>query len=301
MSGAFGDKLGDSVGVKSPPTIKAQLLQTADFVTTHLAWEERDAEAATRIGREDAFLVFLQRRAIPANPYWIDGKPVDMKPLDRGQFLLLDLNQEHQSIVRAAADCLAFYVPRFSLDRVAEENGTRRPARLRASYGDPVDDPVIWHLGECLLPALHQGLAIDRLFIDHVSLAMTVHLAAKYGDAPAQPASRRAMLTVWQERRAKDMLLANIDGKIGLEELARECGLSRAHFARSFKTTTGVSPMQWLLSRRIEHAKNLLLHSTLPIDEIAHHCGFSDQGHFTRGFVRTVGETPGAWRRMRRF
>ncbi|CAH1662698.1 MAG: helix-turn-helix transcriptional regulator [Chelatococcus sp.] len=301
MSGAYGDKLGDSVGVKSPPTIEARLLQTADFMTTHLAWEERDSEAATRIGREDAFLVFLQRRAIPANPYWIDGKPVDMKPLDRGQFLLLDLHQEHQSIVRAAVDCLAFYVPRASLDLIAEENETRRPITLRASFGDPIDDPVIWHLGECLLPALHQGPAINRLFIDHVSLAMVTHLAARHGEAAAWPTPRRSALAAWQERRAKDMLLANMDGKIGLEELARNCGLSRAHFARAFKATTGLTPMRWLFAQRIERAKSLLLNSALPIDEIAHYCGFADQSHFTRAFSGAVGDTPGAWRRSRKF
>jgi transcriptional regulator GlxA family with amidase domain len=95
------------------------------------------------------------------------------------------------------------------------------------------------------------------------------------------------------------MLLANIDGRIGLDELARACSLSRSHFARAFKATTGMTPMQWLLNQRVERAKNLLLNSTLPIDEIAHTCGFSDQSHFSRAFLRAIGDTPGAWRRAR--
>ncbi|WP_249731073.1 MULTISPECIES: AraC family transcriptional regulator [unclassified Chelatococcus] len=196
---------------------------------------------------------------------------------------------------------MAFYVPRASLDLIAEENETRRPITLRASFGDPIDDPVIWHLGECLLPALHQGPAINRLFIDHVSLAMVTHLAARHGEAAAWPTPRRSALAAWQERRAKDMLLANMDGKIGLEELARNCGLSRAHFARAFKATTGLTPMRWLFAQRIERAKSLLLNSALPIDEIAHYCGFADQSHFTRAFSGAVGDTPGAWRRSRKF
>jgi len=130
---------------------------------------------------------------------------------------------------------------------------------------------------------------------------MTAHLAARYGDAPAWPAVRRAALAPWQERRAKEILLAHIDGRIGLDELARACGLSRAHFARSFKAATGASPMQWLLAQRIVRAKDLLLRSSLPIEEIAHHCGFADQSHFTRAFVRAIGDAPGAWRRARRY
>jgi AraC-like DNA-binding protein len=95
------------------------------------------------------------------------------------------------------------------------------------------------------------------------------------------------------------MLLANLNGKIGLGELARACGLSRSHFAREFKTTTGMPPLQWLLTQRIERAKNLLLNPSVPIDLIAHQCGFTDQSHFTRSFSKAVGVTPGSWRRIR--
>ena len=59
--------------------------------------------------------------------------------------------------------------------------------------------------------------------------------------------------------------------------------------------------MQWLLGQRIDRAKDLLLNSRLPIDEIAHNCGFADQSHFTRAFLRAIGDTPGAWRRARLF
>lgn len=300
MAGAYGERLGEFVGIKAAPTIRAHLLQTAEFAATHLSWEERGSEVATRIGMEDAFLLFLQRRAIPANPYWIDGRPVDMKPLQRGEFLLLNLNEEHRSIVRSAVDCLAFYVPRFSLDTIADEQGIRRPATLRASHGDPINDSVVWHLGECLLPALLQPEQANRLFTDCVSLAMLSHLAANYGDWPTWPAGRRGVLAVWQERRAKELLIAHLDGDISLEELARECRLSRSHFARAFKATTGLPPHRWLLARRLERARELLLASDLSLDSIAAHCGFADQSHFNKAFAKAVGASPGQWRRSRR-
>jgi AraC-like DNA-binding protein len=299
MAGAYGKRLGESVGLRSAPAVKTQLLQTAEFAATHLFWEEPENEVATRIPMEDAFLLFHQRRAIPANPWWVDGQAIEMKPVSRGQSLLLNLNEEHRSVVRSAVDTLAFYVPRLSLDRIAGECGIRRPITLRSTYGDPVDDPVIWHLGECLLPAVHRPEQANRLFTDCVSLAMLTHLTASYGDQPAQATSRRGVLAAWQERRAKELLMAHLDGNILLEELARECRLSRSHFIRAFRATTGIPPHKWLLTRRVELAQNLLRNPTLPLEEVAIRCGFADQSHFTRVFSKVVGISPGEWRRQR--
>jgi AraC-like DNA-binding protein len=299
MAGAYGKKLGESVGVKSAPAVKTRLLQTAEFATTHLCWDVPENEIATRIGMENAFLVFHQRRAIPANPWWVDGRAIDMKPIGRGQSLLLDLTEEHRSVVRSAVDTLAFYVPRHSLERIADEQEMRRPITLRSTYGDPVDDAVIGHLGECLLSAVHRPERVSQLFTDCVSLAMLAHLTANYGDWPAQATRRRGGLAAWQERRAKELLMAHLDGNISLEELARECRLSRSHFARAFRAATGVPPHKWLLVQRVELAQDLLRNPDLSLEAIAIRCGFADQSHFTRVFSKLVGMSPGEWRRHR--
>jgi AraC-like DNA-binding protein len=161
-------------------------------------------------------------------------------------------------------------------------------------------DHIIRNLGECLMPAFDRPDAASQLFADQVSLALLSHLTAFYAEQPTLVRPVRGGLARWQERRAKDMLLANLDGQIGLEDLARACGLSRSHFARAFKIAVGMPPLQWLQLQRVEGAKDLLLNSTLPIDQIAHHCGFADQSHLTRAFRRIVKATPGAWRRLRR-
>jgi AraC family transcriptional regulator len=85
--------------------------------------------------------------------------------------------------------------------------------------------------------------------------------------------------------------------QISLGELAKECRLSISHFARAFRQSTGETPHRWLLKRRIEAAKELLLSSELAIAEIALDCGFSDQSHLTRVFSVMVGASPGVWRR----
>jgi transcriptional regulator GlxA family with amidase domain len=99
---------------------------------------------------------------------------------------------------------------------------------------------------------------------------------------------------------AKETIRDHIDGNISLEQLADTVGLSRSHFAREFKKSTGLPPHRWLLVRRIERAQDLLLNSTLSIEQIASRCGFSDQSHLTRVFTSFLRVSPGEWRRCRR-
>jgi len=94
-----------------------------------------------------------------------------------------------------------------------------------------------------------------------------------------------------------ELLRENLNGNVRLGDLAKECGLSVSHFARSFKATFGVSSHQWLIRQRISLTKELLTKTTLPLSEIAAQSGFGDQAAFTRTFHRIVGASPGHWRR----
>ncbi|RZL09033.1 MAG: AraC family transcriptional regulator [Rubrivivax sp.] len=86
-------------------------------------------------------------------------------------------------------------------------------------------------------------------------------------------------------------------GPRSVAEVARQCGLSRGHFAAAFKASTGRTPYQWLLVRKIDKAK-MLLKRGLPLAGIALDCGFADQAHLTRVFSTTVGVTPGRWKAL---
>jgi AraC-like DNA-binding protein len=108
---------------------------------------------------------------------------------------------------------------------------------------------------------------------------------------------QRGGLAPWQARRAKELMDANLGGKLPLSQLAEACGLSTRHFARAFRQSTGVPPHRWRLSRRLERAKDLLRDPARSLSEVALACGFADQSHFTRMFTTLVGLSPGLWRR----
>lgn len=98
--------------------------------------------------------------------------------------------------------------------------------------------------------------------------------------------SRRAL------RLAHEYIVENLGERVTLDDLARVIGLSRFHFARQFRRSTGESPMRYVHRCRIEHAKRLLRHGELLMTEIALDVGFCDQSHFSRSFRKLVGMTP---------
>lgn len=104
-------------------------------------------------------------------------------------------------------------------------------------------------------------------------------------------------LAPWQLRRVKAWLEATGDNSPSVTRLAEECGLSPRHFSRAFTQSTGLPPRRWLLERRVEMAKQLLLQPARPLADIALDCGFPSQSHFTRIFSARVGCSPGTWRR----
>ena len=99
-----------------------------------------------------------------------------------------------------------------------------------------------------------------------------------------------------RERIAKQLILANLGESLTIADLAQACALSRSHFSRAFKCTTGLSPQVWIRQQRIQRAKELITGSSLSLTQISLECGFCDQAHFCHMFTRSEGVNPMTWR-----
>ena len=84
----------------------------------------------------------------------------------------------------------------------------------------------------------------------------------------------------------------NFCSEIYLESLADNACLSKYHFCRTFKSHTGLSPMQYLSLLRVQRAKLLLQHANLSVSVVALHSGFTDTSDFIRNFKKATGVTP---------
>ena len=96
--------------------------------------------------------------------------------------------------------------------------------------------------------------------------------------------------------RAKDLVDGRYSDAIGVDDMARAAGLSRAHFSREFRRTFGESPHAYLLTRRLERAAALLRATDHSVAEICFSVGLQSVGSFTTSFTRTYGMSPTSYR-----
>lgn len=97
--------------------------------------------------------------------------------------------------------------------------------------------------------------------------------------------------------KAQKYIDANFQNPITLNDIAATVSLSPNHFHSIFKSTCGVSPHKYLLSKRITASKEMLWITEQTIPEIAEKCGFGCQQYFTKVFKQETGITPGAYRK----
>ena len=295
-SGAHGRRLADPLHSESSRALVSRSLRKGVIGFTEIRSDNPTDAISDPIPREDAFLVALQLRDFPNHGYWEDARQTPVFSLKSGCTTLYDLKRAPAFLMDKPFHSVHFYFSRNVLNAIADDANTPHIGDLRYEPGKGNEDPIMRALTSSLYPALDQPEQANRLFVDHVMLAVGFHVAQTYGGLKA--VLTHGGLAPWQERRAKEMIDAHLDGEILLDELAKQCGLSSSHFSRAFRQSTGTSPHRWLLHQRVERAKRLLRdrHSSLP--EVALACGFADQSHLTRVFTKLSGVGPTAWRRV---
>ena len=296
MTEAYGQRLGERFQVENAPAIVTRALRTADMAVTEIRCDSPPPEMCGPIQQEDAFLVGLHLRDFPNREYWEGGRRAPVCDVRAGESFFHDLKRDPTARYHKPYHSLVFYLPRAALDAIADDANAPRIRDLSYEPGAGVNDVTISGLGNLLLPALSHPDQANPLFVDHVLLAVGVHIAQTYGGMRPMSRPVRGGLAPWQERRAREFLLANIKRGVALKEVARECGLSVGHFSHAFRRTLGVAPHKWLIEQRVLLSKEKLRDDRLSLSDVATECGFSDQSHLTRVFRQTVGESPAAWR-----
>ncbi len=94
-----------------------------------------------------------------------------------------------------------------------------------------------------------------------------------------------------------DFIEDRLETPLRLHDLSNAIGCAQVHLAAAFKTATGQTPHQYVLSRRIARAQELLAAGEMPLAEIAYTCGFASQSHMTDVFREKLGVTPGRYRK----
>jgi AraC family transcriptional regulator len=184
------------------------------------------------------------------------------------------------------------HISRLALSEVLDR-GARESIHERFAFRDPF-------VASCVDSLLREGRASDRWsrrFVTAVTEALLLHLLRNSPAESPLPSASSPEARIAEVRSKVD---ANLAADLSLNALAEEIGMSRAHFARTFRQVVGESPHRYVMSRRIDHAKQLLSQSHLGLNEIAHEAGFCSQSHLTQIFRTRLGLTPQQYRQQYR-
>jgi AraC family transcriptional regulator len=152
-------------------------------------------------------------------------------------------------------------------------------------------DPQLEHLAWALEGELRAGAPGGALYGESLGMAIAAHLVRSYGARASAPPTPGG-LSPRQLRRVTAHIEEHVDGRLRLAELAAVAGVSASHFKALFKRSTGLPVHQYVVRRRVERARALLLERPTSIADVAVQTGFANQSHLARWMRRVAGVTP---------
>ncbi|WCJ65135.1 helix-turn-helix transcriptional regulator [Agrobacterium tumefaciens] len=212
----------------------------------------------------------------------------------RGSVTFIPAGSSSRWDIHGPMDIVQLYLSPELLDRVARESpGAARP--LNESTARP--DNIMATLLELTLKSSGDAVHLQALYRQQLASLIAIHLVKTHSGL-VQPADKAlGGLAPRVLRTSLERLSSENDQDFSLGALADAANLSRFHFCRAFKRSTGLTPHEWLRQRRMEQAMAMLRDPFLQVTEIAGTLGYATVTAFGVAFKRHTGLTPGEWRR----
>ncbi|MFB6460727.1 helix-turn-helix transcriptional regulator [Bradyrhizobium tunisiense] len=225
------------------------------------------------------------------------GRSVAIGTFRPGVLIIIPEGSSSRWDIPKPVDVVQLYLPDAILKRVADEAQVG-PADLleRTAHPDPITSRLILSAADTL-----QGNgALDTLFRHQLTDLLATRLLAAHTGSPTSFEPTVGGLSPKILFRAIERLRSDSDADVSLDALASDAGLSRFHFCRAFKESTGLSPHAWLRQHRLEQAMKMLREGDETVAAIAAALGYASQTAFAAAFRKLTGESPSDWRRRQR-
>ncbi len=150
-------------------------------------------------------------------------------------------------------------------------------------------DPLVEHVVRALVAELQAPAPAGRIYADSLATALTTRLLQNFA---AVGFAGRQTLSKPQVRRIVEFVEAHLDGELTLDQVAEVAGMSIPHLTTLFRRTMGQSVHAYVMERRVQRARALLLSRQMTIAQVALETGFAHQSHLARWMRRLLGVTP---------
>lgn len=187
-----------------------------------------------------------------------------------------------------------FLAVRF-IEQVAAEAEVN-PDRVEIVPTIGVRDPRFEQIGLGFLGELHSGGLGGRMYAESLASLLAVQLLRHHSSVTLPPPRRETRLPPATLKRATEFIEEHLGGDVSLAAIAGAVGLSPYHFSRLFRASTGLSPHQYVIRRRVERARLLLKTTDWSLAAIAHEVGFASGSHLATHVRRLLGIAPVALR-----
>jgi AraC family transcriptional regulator len=147
---------------------------------------------------------------------------------------------------------------------------------------------------------LAAGCPSGPLFSESLCVQITETIIQRYSLGRTRLDEYKGGLSGACLRLTLEYIDENLDLDLDGDSIAAVSGLSKYHFGKAFKQSTGMTLHSYVLSRRIGRSRELLVRSDFPLAAVAEAAGFANQSHFTTVFSKRVGISPHAYRKMGR-
>lgn len=191
------------------------------------------------------------------------------------------------------------YIAPSMIGRTIQERFDRDPRAVEMSNFVGQDAPLLAGLLFGLMAEVECPGIASRLVLDTLLQSVLVQLISRHSTLRATTGAPPHSLAPRCLRRVLDFIEANLADDLELADLASVAGSSRFHFSRAFRDATGFPPYRYLVHRRIEKSKALLLEETMTVEQVSAACGFKSCAQFAVMFKQMFGTTPSRFRRRR--
>jgi AraC family transcriptional regulator len=219
-----------------------------------------------------------------------EGRPKRRYVRTPGGINIVPAGARSRWVIESPMQQMLVRVPHESFALAAQDLGLDS-ARVQLDARHQVRDPRIEHIGHALLLESADANPNGRLFVDSLSIALSVRLISEFSRRASITTPRRASLGPIQLSRVIEYIHAHLASPLSLAELAGVAGTSVSHFKAAFKQTFGTPVHRYVVERRIERAAHLLAAGE-PISSVAAEVGFAHASHMARWMTRLLRVTP---------